>query len=88
MEHSKTILGFSQEVAKDVHIPGNVFYRLAMKAKNEVAEAFQAKVANEIIPMLRRTGSYAISKGQPALPSGVLEWQLCLTRTSDTLMEC
>lgn len=39
-------------------IPENVFYRLAMKAKNEVAEAFQAKIADEIIPQIRRTGSY------------------------------
>lgn len=26
-------------------VPENIFYRLAMKAKNDVAEAFQAKVA-------------------------------------------
>lgn len=31
-------------------IPENIFYRLAMKAKNEAAEQFQAKVADEIIP--------------------------------------
>ena len=43
-------------------IPENIFYRLAMKAKNEVAEKFQAKVADEIIPSIRRTGSY--SSGQ------------------------
>lgn len=40
-------IGFSQEVAKDDFIPENVFYRLAMKAKNEVAEKFQAKVADD-----------------------------------------
>lgn len=28
-------------------IPENIFYRLAMKAKNETAEKFQAKVADE-----------------------------------------
>ena len=39
-------------------IPENIFYRLAMKARNEVAEAFQAKVADEIIPAIRRTGYY------------------------------
>lgn len=38
-------IGFSQEVAKDSFIPENVFYRLAMKAKNEAAEKFQAKIA-------------------------------------------
>lgn len=39
-------------------IPENVFYRLAMKAKNEAAEAFQAKIADEVIPSIRRHGGY------------------------------
>lgn len=39
-------------------IPENVFYRLAMKAKNEAAERFQAKVADEIIPSIRKRGAY------------------------------
>ena len=39
-------------------IPENIFYRLAMKAKNETAEKFQALVADEIIPTIRRTGGY------------------------------
>lgn len=51
-------IGFSQEVAKDDFIPENTFYRLAMKAKNEVAERFQAKVADEIIPSIRKHGGY------------------------------
>lgn len=42
----------------DSFIPENIFYRLAMKAKNEVAEKFQAKVADEIIPTIRRHGAY------------------------------
>lgn len=41
-------------------IPENIFYRLAMKAKNETAEKFQALVADEIIPSIRRTGSYSM----------------------------
>lgn len=51
-------LGFSPEVGKDGYIPENIFYRLAMKAKNETAEKFQALVADEIIPAIRRTGGY------------------------------
>lgn len=50
--------GFSPEVGKNSFIPENVFYRLAMKAKNAVAEAFQAKVADEIIPAIRKYGGY------------------------------
>ena len=39
-------------------IPENIFYRLAMKAKNEAAEAFQAKIADEVIPAIRKHGAY------------------------------
>lgn len=39
-------------------IPENIFYRLAMKAKNEAAEAFQAKIADDVIPTIRKTGGY------------------------------
>lgn len=52
-------LDFSPEVGKETFIPENIFYRLAMKAKNDTAEKFQAKVADEIIPSIRRHGIYA-----------------------------
>lgn len=42
----------------DGFIPENVFYRLAMKAKNEAAEHFQAKIADEVIPSIRKHGGY------------------------------
>lgn len=42
----------------DGFIPENVFYRLAMKAKNEAAEKFQAKIADEVIPSIRKHGAY------------------------------
>lgn len=57
-----TEFGFDHKWAKDSYIPENVFYRLAMKAKNPVAEAFQAKVADEIIPAIRKTGKYEVKK--------------------------
>lgn len=44
--------------AHDGFIPENVFYRLAMKAKNETAEKFQALVADKIIPSIRKNGGY------------------------------
>lgn len=49
---------FSPEVGKGDFIPENTFYRLAMKAKNETAEAFQAKIADEVIPSIRKFGAY------------------------------
>lgn len=51
-------IGFDHKWSKDEFIPENVFYRLAMKAKNEVAEAFQAKIADDVIPSIRRHGAY------------------------------
>lgn len=45
-------------MGKDTYIPENIFYRLAMKAKNEAAEAFQAKIADEVIPSIRKHGAY------------------------------
>lgn len=55
-------LGFSPQVGKDSFIPENIFYRLAMKAKNEAAEKFQAKIADEVIPSIRKHGAYITSE--------------------------
>lgn len=43
------------------YIPENIFYRLAMKARNEAGEKFQAFVADEVIPSIRKTGSYSVA---------------------------
>lgn len=66
-------IGFPNKLGKDDFVPENVFYRLAMKAKNEVAEKFQAKVADEIIPSIRRTGSYGF---EPMSPEEMMRIQL------------
>lgn len=50
-------IGFHTSVENDF-IPENIFYRLAMKAKNETAEKFQALVADKIIPSIRKNGGY------------------------------
>lgn len=51
-------LGFGTSAERPNFIPENIFYRLAMKAKNETAERFQTKVADEIIPAIRKHGGY------------------------------
>lgn len=58
VEQYLTEIGFPQKWGKDNFIPENVFYRLAMKAKNETAEKFQAFVADEVIPSIRKHGAY------------------------------
>ncbi|MFA5714955.1 MAG: ORF6C domain-containing protein [Candidatus Paceibacterota bacterium] len=51
---------FSPQVGKENFIPENIFYLLAMKANNETAIAFQMKVASEILPSIRKTGTYSV----------------------------
>lgn len=48
----------SGEKISEIYIPENIVYRLAMKANNQLANSFQEKLANEIIPMIRRTKMY------------------------------
>ena len=50
--------GFATSGENDF-IPENIFYLLAMKGKNEIARNFQLKVANKILPAIRKTGMYA-----------------------------
>ena len=57
-------IGFPNKLGKDSYVPENIFYRLAMKAKNDVAEKFQALVADEIIPSIRKTGGYIVGQEQ------------------------
>ena len=53
-------IGFATSGKRPEFIPESIFYRLAMKAKNEAAERFQALIAEEIIPTIRRTGGYVM----------------------------
>lgn len=39
-------------------IPENIFYKLCMKANNDVARKFQDLVAEEILPSIRKHGAY------------------------------
>ncbi len=51
-------MGFDRWWAKNDYIPENIFYRLAMKAKNAAAEAFLAKIADDVIPSIRKHHAY------------------------------
>lgn len=50
--------GFSTLVRKDNFLPENMVYRLGFKASNEVAQRFQAVLADEVLPAIRRHGAY------------------------------
>lgn len=53
-----TDLGVVHFCSTGDYIPENIFYRLAMKAKNETAERFQAMIADEVVPAIRKHGGY------------------------------
>lgn len=44
------------------YIPENIFYKLCMKASNPLARTFQGKVADEILPEIRKKGYYVSEK--------------------------
>ncbi len=50
--------GFCQRVGKDDFLPENMVYRLGFKASNEVAQKFQAVLADEVLPAIRKHGAY------------------------------
>ena len=58
-------IGFSPQVGKDDFIPESLFYRLGMKANNATAEKFQNWLAMDVIPSIRKNGTYST---QPVLP--------------------
>lgn len=50
--------GFSAHVSKDDFLPENMVYRLGFKASNEVAQKFQAVLADEVLPAICKHGAY------------------------------
>lgn len=50
--------GFSQHVGKNDFLPENMVYRLGFKASNETAQKFQAILADEVLPAIRKHGAY------------------------------
>lgn len=58
--------GFSPQVGKNSFIPESVFYLLGMKANNKVAQDFQKWLAIDVIPSIRKNGSYAMAQIKPS----------------------
>ena len=48
-------------------------YALVLRSNKTEAKAFSRWVRHEVLPQIRRTGSYSVKDKQPELPSGVLE---------------
>ena len=54
--------GFPNKLGKDDFIPESLFYMLGFKAGNERAVKYQKWLAIDVIPQLRKTGSYSTKK--------------------------
>lgn len=52
---------YSATCGAEDFIPESIFYKLCMKAKNEVARKFQDLVCDEILPSIRQNGGYIVS---------------------------
>lgn len=50
--------GFRPNVGEDDYLPENMVYRLGFKASNDAAKNFQAVLADEVLPAIRRHGAY------------------------------
>lgn len=75
--------GVSQQVAKDDFIPESVFYLLAMKANNETAKKFQIWVATDVLPNIRKTGTYKV----PSSPMEALQLMFDTQKLQDERMD-
>lgn len=52
--------GYSPQVGKGSYLPESMVYRLGFKANNQLAVKFQTVLAEEVLPSIRKTGSYSI----------------------------
>lgn len=69
-------LGFDNKLAKGDFIPESLFYLLAMKANNKVAQEFQKWLAVEVIPSIRKTGGYTNNKKKAKLDNSLKEKEI------------
>lgn len=89
VEQYLTELGFNHDngyFPDNTFIPENIFYRLAMKASNKTAIDFQCKIADEILPSIRKTGTYSVkSMTQAELIFGLAQCNVELEKKVLTL---
>lgn len=62
--------GFPHEWGKDDYIPESLYYMLGFKAGNERALKYQKWLAIDVIPQLRRTGTYTMA-GKSNIEQGI-----------------
>lgn len=65
--------GFRQQVGENDFIPEPLFYLLGMRANNERALKFQKWLAMDVIPQIRKTGTYSMERGAALSPQDYLK---------------
>lgn len=78
------------QVRHVVIIPEADVYRLIMRSKLESAERFEAWVSEEVLPMIRKTGSYTIAKPltrEQQIANALLLSQEIITEQNQKLIE-
>ena len=74
-------LGFPNKLGKDDYIPESLYYLLGMKANNERAQKYQRWLAMDVLPTLRKTGTYNMtSTPEPQDTIGARELAVILKR--------
>ena len=63
------VIPTSGDSALPEYIPEPIFYLLSMKAENEAAKKFQHTIAYDVLPTLRKTGTYSINGYTPKATS-------------------
>lgn len=78
-------LGFAHECAKDDYIPESLYYLLGMKANNERAQKYQRWLAMDVLPTLRKTGTYEMPKKNETPKQARIESLTAANNTVKTL---
>lgn len=74
-------------VEKGDYISEPDFYTLAIKANNPVAEKFQYWVTHDVLPSIRKTGSYQAPAEKPMSQIEMLEAQLGIIKRQEERLE-
>lgn len=69
-------LGFPNKLGKDDYLPESLFYMLGFKAGNDRALKYQQWLATEVLPSLRKTGSYEMPGGRKLSQEEMMRIQL------------
>ena len=82
-KHCRIVLNYTSDVHRDMLFVDEAgMYKILMKSRKAVADEFQDWVSEEVLPSIRKTGSYSVNQAT-ALP---LDYELQLIRAKTKLM--